>query len=157
MFLLNLLPDNYTIYKPIHFSLSHLQMHFDASAADNFENIVTKGEFLLLPQCFQLFSVNLSTIIEIFHIFDQTFPKSSAADLMTCFFSRRQKDSDERNVARIHKETQKIQQQMAVTVEEFNRVAGINSGIKDQLIIEQDKTFRMEESLKVSHNTCITD
>ena len=41
-----------------------------------FENIVTKGEiaqneqFLLLSQCFHLYSVNIHTIIEIFHVFE---------------------------------------------------------------------------------------
>ena len=55
-----------------------------------FENIATKGEiaqneqFLLLPQCFQtLYTVvNIPTIIEIFHIIEFTFSKSSAADLL---------------------------------------------------------------------------
>ena len=53
-----------------------------------FENIVTKGEiaqneiFLLLPQCFKLFSVIIPTIIEIFHILEWTCSKSSAVDLL---------------------------------------------------------------------------
>ena len=44
-----------------------------------FENTVTKGEiaqdeqFLLLPQCFQLFSVIILPFIEIFHIFVYMF------------------------------------------------------------------------------------
>ena len=42
-------------------TLSHFQMNFYASVTDEFENIVAKGEiadneqFLLLPQCFQLY------------------------------------------------------------------------------------------------------
>ena len=61
--------------------LTHLQQ-------TTFENIVTKGEiaqneqFLLLPQCFQLFSVIILTILENFHIFELTFLKSSAAGLL---------------------------------------------------------------------------
>ena len=52
-----------------------------------FENIVTKEEiaqneqFLLLPQCFQFFLVIIPTLIEIFHIFEETLLKSSAADV----------------------------------------------------------------------------
>ena len=49
-----------------------------------YENIVTKGEmaqydqFLILPQCFQLFFVIIPVIID---IFVKTFSKSSAADM----------------------------------------------------------------------------
>ena len=61
---------------------------FDASAADDFfENIMTKGriakneQFLLLPQCFQLFLVIIPTFIEVFRVFPWMFSKSSAVDL----------------------------------------------------------------------------
>ena len=53
-----------------------------------FENNVTKGEiaqyeqFLLLSQCFQLFSVIKPTFIKLFRVFAWMFSKSSAADLM---------------------------------------------------------------------------
>ena len=50
---------------------------------------------------------------------------------------------------RIHKEMDKIKQQLDITMEEYNRVAAINATIRDQLMTEQDKTHRMEESLKV--------
>jgi hypothetical protein len=43
----------------------------------------------------------------------------------------------------------KIKQQLDITMEEYNRVAVINTTIRDQLVAEQDKTHRMEESLKV--------
>ena len=69
---------------------------------------------------------------------------------MISIFSQRQKVSDEKNVARIHKEMQKVQQQLSVTTDEFIRVAGINANIKDTLTHEQEKTFKMEESLKVN-------
>ena len=65
------------------------------------------------------------------------------------YFSQRQKVSDEKNVARIHKEMQKVQQQMNVTIDEYNRVAGVNVNIRETLVNEQEKTFKMEESLKV--------
>lgn len=63
--------------------------------------------------------------------------------------SQRQKDQDEKNVRRIHKEMQKIDGQLAVTMDEYNRIAAINASIRDQLIAEQEKTHKMEESLKV--------
>lgn len=63
--------------------------------------------------------------------------------------SQRQKDMDEKNVKRIYKEMEKIGQQLSVTMDEYNRVATINASIRDQLMSEQDKTMRMEESLKV--------
>ncbi|WAR24311.1 CC178-like protein [Mya arenaria] len=63
---------------------------------------------------------------------------------------KRQKDMDEKNVKRIYKEMQKIQMQLSVTIDEFNRVAAINSTIRDQLISEQEKTHKMEESLKMT-------
>ncbi|XP_052254970.1 coiled-coil domain-containing protein 178-like [Dreissena polymorpha] len=63
---------------------------------------------------------------------------------------QRQKDMDERNIKRIYNEMQKIGQQLAVTIQEFNRVAAINATIRDQLIGEQEKTHKMEESLKIT-------
>lgn len=44
---------------------------------------------------------------------------------------------------------EKISQQLGVTMEEYNRVAALNATIRDQLMAEQDKTHKMEESLKV--------
>ena len=52
-----------------------MQTHFDAKAADDFENIVAKGEiardeqFLLWSQCFQLYL----TIKSIFYVDFQVF------------------------------------------------------------------------------------
>ena len=61
-------------------TLSHLQT--------TFENILAKGEiahneqFLLWPQCFQLYlSIKLS-FIEIFQVFVTMFSKLSAADFL---------------------------------------------------------------------------
>ena len=48
-----------------------------------FENLVTQNEqFLLLPQCFQLFLIILLLFMEIFHVFVYKFSNSSAADLL---------------------------------------------------------------------------
>ena len=53
-----------------------------------FENIVTKGEIaqneqiLILPQCFQFYSIIVPLIIENVHIFAKMFLKSSAAYLL---------------------------------------------------------------------------
>lgn len=44
---------------------------------------------------------------------------------------------------------EKIQQQLDVTLEEFKRVAALNAAIREHLQMEQDKTHKMEESLKV--------
>lgn len=38
---------------------------------------------------------------------------------------------------------------MAVTMEEYNKVLAINQTIREQLQGEQEKAFKMEESLKV--------
>ena len=52
------------------------------------ENIVAKGEidhdeqFLLWPQCVQLYLTIKLSFMEIFHVFVDMFPKASAADLM---------------------------------------------------------------------------
>ena len=52
------------------------------------ENILTGLEpahfeqFLYLPQCFQLHSINITSLIEMFYIFAQIFMKTSAADLL---------------------------------------------------------------------------
>lgn len=66
---------------------------------------------------------------------------------------RRQKVADEKNVARIHKERMKLQQQMTVTMEEYNKVKHINTSIRDQLQGDQEKAFKSEESLKVTVET----
>ncbi|XP_060070324.1 coiled-coil domain-containing protein 178-like [Ylistrum balloti] len=65
----------------------------------------------------------------------------------------RQKVADEKNVARIHKERMKLQQQMTVTMEEYHKVQHINTSIRDQLQNEQEKAFKSEESLKVTVET----
>ena len=52
-----------------------------------FENIVAKGEiahdeqFLLRPQCFQLYLSNKLFLMEIFQVFVYMFSKSNASDL----------------------------------------------------------------------------
>ena len=52
------------------------------------KNIVTKGEiahheqFLLLSQCFQLYSIIKLLLMEIFQVYANMFSKSSAADLL---------------------------------------------------------------------------
>ena len=38
---------------------------------------------------------------------------------------------------------------MNVTLEEFNKILTINTAIKDQLAVEEEKAFKMEENLKV--------
>lgn len=43
----------------------------------------------------------------------------------------------------------KLGQQMAVTMEEYNKVLAINQTIREQLQSEEEKAFKMEESLKV--------
>lgn len=65
------------------------------------------------------------------------------------FSSQRQKVADEKNIARIQKEMVKLGQQMAVTMEEYNKVLAINQTIREQLQNEEEKAFKMEESLKV--------
>ncbi|OWF35535.1 coiled-coil domain-containing protein 178-like isoform X2 [Mizuhopecten yessoensis] len=66
---------------------------------------------------------------------------------------KQQKVADEKNVARIHKERMKLQQQMTVTMEEYHKVQHINTSIRDQLENEQEKAFKSEESLKVTVET----
>lgn len=66
---------------------------------------------------------------------------------------QRQKVADEKNISRIRKEMARLQQQMAVTQDEFSRIAVINTAIRDQLLGEQDKAFKMEESLKATAET----
>lgn len=43
----------------------------------------------------------------------------------------------------------KLGQQMTVTMEEYNKVLAINQSIREQLQNEEEKAFKMEESLKV--------
>lgn len=66
---------------------------------------------------------------------------------------QRQKVADEKNISRIHKEKARLQQQMAVTEDEFSKISVINSAVRDQLLGEQDKAFKMEESLKATAET----
>ena len=58
-------------------------MHFDAIAADDFENNVAKGEIAHdEPQCFQLYLTIKLYFMEIFHVFVTIFSKSSAAEFV---------------------------------------------------------------------------
>ena len=70
-------------------TLTHKQTLSDAAAANpSLENVVTKEEiaqneqFLLLPQCFQLYSANTLYFFEKFHTSVDMFSKLSAADLL---------------------------------------------------------------------------
>ena len=70
----------------IFLTLSHL---FDAIKADNFlKNNVAKGEiahdeqFLLWPQCFQLYLTIKLSCMEIIQVFANMFSNLSAADLL---------------------------------------------------------------------------
>ncbi|XP_069127835.1 coiled-coil domain-containing protein 178-like isoform X3 [Argopecten irradians] len=65
----------------------------------------------------------------------------------------RQKVADEKNVARIHKERMKLNQQMTVTMEEYHKVQHINTSVREQLQNEQEKAFKSEESLKITVET----
>ncbi|VDH89052.1 Hypothetical predicted protein [Mytilus galloprovincialis] len=69
---------------------------------------------------------------------------------------QRQKVADEKNISRIHKEKARLQQQMAVTEDEFSKISVINSAVREQLLGEQDKAFKMEESLKHRRATAET-
>ncbi|XP_052059765.1 coiled-coil domain-containing protein 178-like isoform X2 [Mytilus californianus] len=66
---------------------------------------------------------------------------------------QRQKVADEKNISRIHKEQARLQQQMAVTEDEYKKISIINSAVRDQLLGEQEKAFKMEESLKATAET----
>ncbi|XP_076096487.1 coiled-coil domain-containing protein 178-like [Mytilus galloprovincialis] len=66
---------------------------------------------------------------------------------------QRQKVADEKNISRIHKEKARLQQQMAVTEDEYSKISAINSAVREQLLGEQDKAFKMEESLKATAET----
>ena len=68
-------------------------------------------------------------------------------------YSQRQKVADEKNIARIQKEMIKLSQQMSVTMEEYNKIQTINQSIREQLHAEEEKAFKMEESLKVRGKT----
>ena len=65
----------------------HIDAFWRHCSRRHFENIVAKEEiaqneqFILLPHCFQLFSIFKPSFKEIFHIFPQMVLKSSAADL----------------------------------------------------------------------------
>ena len=70
-------------------SLSHIQMLFDSSTAEDFwkhcfisGEIAQNQQFLLLPQCFQLYLIVEPSVIEIFQIFVNMLTKSSAAELL---------------------------------------------------------------------------
>ena len=69
---------------------------------------------------------------------------------------QRQKVADEKNINRIHKEMNRLQQQMSVTQDEYNRISVINTAVRDQLLTQQEKAFKMEESLKKTRATAET-
>lgn len=52
---------------------------------------------------------------------------------------------------RINREVMKIEQQMDITMEEYTKVQSVNCAIRDQLRSEEEKVYKMEESLKVRH------
>ena len=62
--------------------MHRFQMHFDASAADNFLKHCGKRTNCSLPQCFQLFSIIILSLVDILDIFASMFSKSSAAILL---------------------------------------------------------------------------
>lgn len=62
----------------------------------------------------------------------------------------KQKLQDERNIKRIVTEIQKLKLQLDVTLEELDRVTTLNISIKNQLTADQEKTSRLETSLKVT-------
>lgn len=66
---------------------------------------------------------------------------------------KEQQQKDAKNISRIHNEMGKLQQQMAVTLEEFNRVQTINSSTRDKLQMEEDRAFQSEEKLKATAET----
>ena len=65
-----------------------MQTFFDTFAADDFYNIVAKGEtahnkqFLLLSQYFP----HILSIVKIYSIYTYIFSKSSAAEASTCIY-----------------------------------------------------------------------
>ena len=63
-------------------SLFNLQTHFDAIAADDFENILAKGEIVHLSPSTTTFSTIKLSFIEIVKVFVTMFSKSSAAELL---------------------------------------------------------------------------
>ena len=64
---------------PVPLNPFHIQTLLKTPAADDFWK--HNKHFLLLPQCFHLFSIKLFSI-EIFYNFAEIFSKSSAADLI---------------------------------------------------------------------------
>ncbi|KAL3868233.1 hypothetical protein ACJMK2_041064 [Sinanodonta woodiana] len=61
-----------------------------------------------------------------------------------------QKVKDEKNITRITREKIKLQQQMSVMMEDFNKTYNVNQTIREQLHFEQHKAFKTEESLKAT-------
>ena len=55
---------------------------------------------------------------------------------------------------RIEREMKKVEQQLAVTEEEHEKIKVINGAIKNKLIGEEDKALSSEESLKVKGENC---
>ena len=79
--------------KAKYLTLSHLPTHFDASTQTTLENIMAKvdiayDKFLLLSQCFQIYSLNLHLFIENVHAITYMFSKLS---LLICFIWERVK------------------------------------------------------------------
>ncbi|XP_050402301.1 coiled-coil domain-containing protein 178 [Patella vulgata] len=60
----------------------------------------------------------------------------------------KQKIADEKNMARIEKEMTRTATIMNATIDEYNQVALLNLSIKEQLSNEEEKIFRLEETLK---------
>ena len=70
--------------------------------------------------------------------------------LYTIVCSDHQKIADDKNIRRIQREMERVATMTQATMEEHMMVSTINHHIRDQLHSEQEKTFRIEESLKVS-------
>ncbi|XP_066272114.1 coiled-coil domain-containing protein 178-like [Branchiostoma lanceolatum] len=62
----------------------------------------------------------------------------------------RQKIVDEKSTGRIHKEMEKMKEQMSVIQEEFESVQAINNAIKDTVAKEQEKAKSIEDQLKTT-------
>ncbi|XP_078673105.1 uncharacterized protein LOC144912123 [Branchiostoma floridae x Branchiostoma belcheri] len=62
----------------------------------------------------------------------------------------RQKVLDEKSTGRIHKEMEKMKEQMSVIQEEFESVQAINNAIKDTVAKEQEKARSIEDQLKTT-------
>ena len=68
-------------------------------------------------------------------------------------YSTRQRKADSKNMDRIAREMKKVDTQLIVVEEEFEKIKVINGAIKNKLIGEEDKALTAEENLKVSIET----